>query len=265
MVTTSDAIRDVRRDLSAAGVDLPSAPRAAKAATGTPVNLAAYIDHTLLKPDATAMAVETLCDQALEHGFASVCVNPTWVSLCAKRLAGRIAVCTVIGFPLGANLSVVKADEAKRAVGDGATEVDMVLAIGALRSAYPERKGSAVDAKQLRAVHADIRGVVRAASGRGRGDAAITKVILETCLLGKRQKIAASLLSAAAGAHFVKTSTGFSTGGATTADVSLMRAVVGKSIGVKASGGIRDRAGALKMVRAGASRLGCSASIAICS
>lgn len=266
MPSLDDTIRDVRRTLGDAGVDLPAAPRAPRAKRfEPPLNLAASIDHTLLKPDATRDAVLALCDEALEHGFASVCVNPTWVPLCAKRLRGRIAVCTVIGFPLGANTSAVKAEEARRAVEDGATEVDMVLAVGSLRTALPERRGADVDATLLRAIHRDVRGVVRAASGRGRGDAAITKVILETCLLGRRQKIAASLLSAAAGAHFVKTSTGFSSGGATTSDVSLMRRVVGPGIGVKASGGIRDRKGALAMLRAGANRLGCSASIAICS
>lgn len=263
MPTLDDTIRAVRAALRDAGLDLPAAPRAA-ARSSLPDDLAGTIDHTLLKPQATRDDVLALCDEAREHGFASVCVNPAWVPLCAKRLRAEVAVCTVIGFPLGASSSAVKAEEARRAVEDGASEVDMVLAVGALRTAVPDR-GTEVDAETLRAVQRDVRGVVRAASGRGRGDAAITKVILETCLLTRRQKIAASLLSVSAGAHFVKTSTGFSTGGATAADVSLMRRVVGPSVGVKASGGIRDRKTARAMLRAGASRLGCSAGVAICA
>lgn len=213
----------------------------------TPEKLASYIDHTLLKPEATAMMADKLCDEAAENGFFSVCVNPTHVKRCAQRLDGTdVTVCTVIGFPLGASTSNVKAQEVKDAIANGAGEVDMVMNIGALK------------AGDYRMVHDDIASVVRAS-----GISTLTKVIIETCLLTDDEKVKACLMAKAAGADFVKTSTGFSTGGATASDIALMRAVVGPAMGVKASGGIRDTEAALAMIRAGASRIGASAGIAI--
>jgi deoxyribose-phosphate aldolase len=210
--------------------------------------LATYLDHTLLKPDATVGEVDALCGEALEHGFASVCVNGSWVRRCAEVLAGsNVLVCTVVGFPLGAMVPEVKAYEARRAIEDGACEVDMVLAVGALRSgdeAYVRR---------------DIAGVVEVAHRLG----ARVKVILETCLLSDAEIARACELSKAAGADFVKTSTGFSKGGATVDHVALMRRVVGPAMGVKASGGVRDGEDAAAMIAAGATRLGASASVAI--
>src|SRR5512136_2314984 len=187
-------------------------------------NLAKTIDHTLLKPDATPEQIAQLCFEARKYNFASVCVNPTWVKLCAKLLEGSpVKVCTVIGFPLGATASEVKAFEAGNAIDQGATEIDMVINIGALK------------ARELEFVSQDIRGVVNAAHSRG----IIVKVILETVLLTDEEKTIACLLSKEAGADFVKTSTGFAGGGATTHDVDLMRRVVGPDMGVKASGGVR--------------------------
>lgn len=213
----------------------------------TPEKLAYYIDHTLLKPDATAAMVDKLCDEAAENGFFSVCVNPSHVRRCALRLDGTdVAVCTVIGFPLGANTSHVKAQEVKDAIANGAGEVDMVINVGALKTG------------DYGLVYEDISSVVRAA-----GISTLTKVIVETCLLTDDEKVKACLMAKAAGADFVKTSTGFSTGGATASDIALMRAVVGPSMGVKASGGIRDTEAALSMIKAGASRIGASAGIAI--
>ena len=213
----------------------------------TPAKLASYIDHTLLKPEATAAMVEKLCDEAAENGFFSVCVNPSHVKRCAQKLDGTdVAVCTVIGFPLGANTSHVKAQEVKDAIANGAGEVDMVINVGALKSG------------DYGLVYDDIHSVVRAA-----GISTLTKVIMETCLLSDDEKVKACLIAKAAGADFVKTSTGFSTGGATVSDIALMRAVVGPSMGVKASGGIRDTESALSMIKAGASRIGASAGIAI--
>ncbi len=210
--------------------------------------LAKLIDHTLLKPDATKEQILRLCQEAVQYGFASVCVNPCWVKLCAEAVRGSsVLVCSVVGFPLGAHTMVVKALEAARAVRDGAEEVDMVINIGMLKSG------------EHRYVEADIGGVVRAASP------ARVKVIIEACLLTDEEKIHACLLAQRAGAHFVKTSTGFSTGGATAADVALMRRVVGASMGVKAAGGIRDLATAQTMVAAGADRIGASASVSIVS
>lgn len=210
--------------------------------------LAKLIDHTLLKPDATKEQIVRLCQEAVQYGFASVCVNPCWVRLCAEAVRGSgVLVCSVVGFPLGAHTMVTKALEAAHAVRDGAQEVDMVINIGMLKSG------------EHRYVEADIRGVVRAASP------ARVKVIIEACLLTDQEKIYACLLAQRAGAHFVKTSTGFSTGGATAADVALMRRVVGTSMGVKAAGGIRDLATAQTMVAAGADRIGASASVSIVS
>lgn len=215
--------------------------------TLTPEKLAYYIDHTLLKPDATPMMVEKLCQEAKESGFFSVCVNPTYVRLAANRLEGsRVAVCTVIGFPLGANTSAVKAIEAQDAIDNGAEEIDMVINIGALK------------AGDYRYVYDDIRTVVLAA-----GNDVLKKVIIETCLLTDDEKVKACLIAKAAQCDFVKTSTGFSTGGATLDDIRLMRAVVGPFLGVKASGGIRDTAAAVAMIGAGATRIGASAGIAI--
>ncbi len=208
--------------------------------------LAKWIDHTLLKPDATQADIESVCTDAREHGFASVCINPTWVPLAYKMLRGyESRVCTVIGFPLGATFPEIKAAEARLAVEQGADEVDMVINIGALKSG------------NLQLVEHDIRSVVRAAGRR------IVKVILETCLLTDEEKVQASAVSKKAGANFVKTSTGFSTGGATVKDVALMRKAVGSEMGVKASGGVRTYEEACKMVEAGATRIGASASVAI--
>ncbi len=210
-------------------------------------NVAGMIDHTLLKQDASAEQIAKLCREAREHRFASVCVNPCYVEQCAGALRGSgVDVCTVIGFPLGANTSAVKALEVKDAVANGATEVDMVINVGAVKSGAWD------------AVKRDIEAVVTAAEGKAR-----TKVILETCLLTDDEKMKACLLAKEAGADFVKTSTGFSTGGATAEDVALMRKTVGPDMGVKASGGIRTTEAALAMIRAGASRLGVSAGIAI--
>lgn len=210
--------------------------------------LAKLIDHTLLKPDASREQIVRLCEEAVQYGFASVCVNPCWVRLCASAVQGSgVLVCSVVGFPLGANVMRVKAMEAARAVQDGADEIDMVMNIGMLKSG------------EHRYVEEDIRGVVRAAAP------AHVKVIIEACLLTDREKIYACLLAQGAGAHFVKTSTGFSTGGATAADVALMRRVVGTNMGVKAAGGIRDLEAAQAMVAAGADRIGASASVSIVS
>ncbi len=209
--------------------------------------LTALIDHTLLKPEATGVDIDRVCDEAAHHQFASVCVNPCWVDRAAKRLEeSSVKVCTVIGFPLGAATSQVKAYEAAQAIDLGADEIDMVINIGALL------------AGEYEVVYEDIRAVVKASSGR-----AVVKVIIETALLSEEKKIAACILASSAGADFVKTSTGFAGGGATIDDVALMRAVVGSAMGVKASGGIRDYAGAKAMVRAGADRLGTSSGVAI--
>ena len=209
--------------------------------------LAALIDHTMLKPDATREEIEQLCREALQFCFASVCVNPNWVPLCASVLrGGGVKVCTVIGFPFGAHLPDVKAYETRRAVEQGADEVDMVINIGALKS------------KDYALVEQDIRGVVQAV-----GKGTVVKVILETALLSRDEKIMGCSLAKAAGADFVKTSTGFAGGGATVEDIRLMRETVGPEIGVKASGGIRTSEDVKKMVEAGATRIGASASVKI--
>ena len=207
-----------------------------------------WIDHTLLKPDAVKDEITQICEEAKEYKFASVCINPTWVSLAQKILRGTLVkVCTVIGFPLGATFPETKAAEARTAVSLGADEVDMVINIGALKSG------------DYTLVERDIRGVVRAAGRR------TVKVILETCLLTDDEKEKACLIAKDAGAHFVKTSTGFSSSGATVKDVALMRKAVGMTMGVKASGGVRTYEDACKMVEAGATRIGASASVAIVS
>jgi deoxyribose-phosphate aldolase len=205
------------------------------------------IDHTLLKQDATKPQVEKLCAEAKEYGFASVCVNPTWVKISAELLAGTpVKVCTVIGFPLGASTPETKAFETKDAISNGAGEIDMVLNVGALKSENHEL------------VKKDVEAVVEAAKGK-----AIVKVILETCLLSKDEIKKASQISKNAGADFVKTSTGFSTGGATVEDVKLMREVVGPDLGVKASGAVRSLEDVEKMIEAGATRIGASSGVQI--
>lgn len=228
----------------------PAQPaRAEVAATATDYDrdLARMIDHTMLKPEATAEQVVKLCAEAREYEFMSVCVNPTWVSLSAAQLQGSpVKVCTVIGFPLGATLSEVKAFETGEAIRQGATEVDMVINVGALKSGQYDK------------VLADIRAVVEAARGK-----ALTKVIIETGLLTDGEKVKACELSKQAGADFVKTSTGFGPGGATPEDIALMRRTVGPDMGVKASGGVRDWDQAQAVVKAGATRIGASASINI--
>lgn len=211
-------------------------------------SLAKLIDHTLLKPDATQQEIAQLCFEARKYGFASVCINPTWVSLCAELLKGASAkVCTVIGFPLGATSSETKAFETETAIRQGATEIDMVINIGALK------------ARDLETVARDIRGVVNAAHSHG----IIVKVIIETALLTDEEKTIASLISKEAGADFVKTSTGFAGGGATVHDVELMRRTVGPQMGVKASGGVRTFEDAASMIKAGATRIGASAGVKI--
>lgn len=209
--------------------------------------LASYIDHTILKADAQLKDVEKLCKEASEYVFASVCVNAANVKQVAQALKGsEVKVCTVVGFPLGATLPQVKAFEAQEAIKDGATEVDMVINIGALKSS------------KLDLVEADIKAVADVCKNK-----ALMKVIIETCLLTDEEKVTACKLAKKAGADYVKTSTGFSTGGATVEDIRLMRKTVGNMMGVKASGGIRDLDTALKMIEAGATRIGASASVNI--
>lgn len=210
-------------------------------------SITSMVDHTLLKADAGQAAIIKLAEEAKEYGFASVCVNPVWVETAAQVLQGTpVKVCTVIGFPLGASAPEVKAFEAAHAIDQGAGEVDMVINIGALKDGN--------DAL----VQADIAGVVQAAAGK-----ALVKVIIETCLLTEEEIVHVCKLSVEAGADFVKTSTGFSTGGATVEAVALMRKTVGPEVGVKASGGVRTLADAKAMIEAGATRLGTSAGVAI--
>jgi deoxyribose-phosphate aldolase len=209
--------------------------------------LADFIDHTLLKPDATQRDIETLCREAAEHRFAAVCVNPVWVPLCVDHLAGSsVKVATVVGFPLGASEPEGKAAEAARAAGEGAQELDMVAAIGHVKSG------------DWRHVARDIEAVVCAAPGR------LVKVIIESALLSPMQIVQACRVAHDAGAHYVKTSTGFSAAGGATADaVALMRLAVGDALGVKASGGIRDGETAFRMIAAGATRIGSSSGVAM--
>ncbi len=218
------------------------------ASGGAPGGVAGLIDHTLLKPDASQKDVEQLCREAAEFRFATVCVNPTWVALAASRLRGTgVGVCSVVGFPLGATTADVKQYETRRAIFDGATEIDMVINVGALKSG------------DLRTVECDIEAVTDACRPCG----VVSKVIIEAALLTDEEKVTACTLSKAAGADFVKTSTGFGPGGATAADVALMRRVVGAEMGVKAAGGVRDLDGLKAMVAAGASRVGASAGVRI--
>ena len=217
----------------------------------SPAALAAVLDHTMLRPDATRAQVVQLCHEAAEYKFACAMVNPAWVGVACETLAGTgVPVGVVIGFPLGATLSASKRDETSRVVKLGAHDVDMVLNVGLLKSGERE---------DYEAVRQDIRGVVELAHGAG----AIVKVILETCLLSFEEKLRASEIVLSAGADYLKSSTGFSTGGATTDDITLMRSVAGSRAGVKASGGIRTLADATAMLRAGASRIGASASVRI--
>lgn len=211
------------------------------------MSIAGMIDHTILKADARKSEVTKLIEEAKKYEFASVCINPTWVGYAAEQLAGtKVKVCTVIGFPLGATTSTVKAFETKDAIANGATEVDMVINIGALKDNDNDF------------VLNDIKAVVDAAAGK-----AIVKVIIETSLLSDEEKIRACELSVKAGADFVKTSTGFSTGGATAADVALMRKTVGEKTGVKASGGVRSLEDMNSMIEAGATRIGASSGVKI--
>lgn len=210
-------------------------------------NILKMIDHTLLKPDATLKMIETLCNEAMENEFAAVCVNPFYVKVCKEMLKDtNVKVATVVGFPLGANTKEVKAYETVDAIRNGADEIDMVINIGALKH------------KDYKTVKEDILAVVEAAK-----DKAIVKVIIETCLLTDEEKVKACELSMEAGADFVKTSTGFSTGGATIEDVKLMKSVVGDKLEVKASGGVRDLESAKQMIEAGATRLGTSSGVKI--
>ena len=213
----------------------------------TASEMAKYIDHTLLKPEAPQSSFDSLCNEAVQYGFKAVCVNSGWVAYVADKVCGSgVAVCSVVGFPLGAMHSAAKAFEAEKAMEDGATELDMVLNLGALKSG------------DLKTVEADIRAVRQTAE-----KPAILKVIIETCLLTEKEKIRACEIAQHADADFVKTSTGFAGGGATVEDVVLMRKVVGYETGVKASGGIKDWSTALAMIKAGASRIGTSAGVVI--
>ncbi len=231
------------------GVLDAGATRLGLQASGAPAgSVAGLIDHTLLKPDATQAEIETLCREAREYAFATVCVNPFWVTSCARLLRGSgVGVCTVVGFPLGATTADVKQYETRRAVFDAATEVDMVINVGALKSG------------DVRTVQLDIEAVTDVCRSAG----VVSKVIIETALLTEEEKVTACTLAKAAGADFVKTSTGFARGGATPADVALMRRVVGAGMGVKAAGGVRDLSGAQEMVKAGATRIGASAGVRI--
>ncbi len=210
------------------------------------IDLRALIDHTLLKPEASRPQIEKLCQEARQYGFAAVCVNPWWVRLAAAELQGAtVKVASVIGFPLGANATAIKVAEAERAIADGALELDMVINLGALKSGDPD------------AARQDIAAVARAAHAGG----AILKVIIEAAVLDEPEKVLACRLAQEACADFVKTSTGFGPGGARVEDVALMRATVGPAMGVKAAGGIRSLDDALKMVRAGANRIGTSSGV----
>ena len=214
-----------------------------------PEQLAKYVDHTLLKPEASQEQVKKVCDEARQYKFASVCVNPNYIGYVAQQLAGSgVAPCVVVGFPLGATMPEVKAAETAAVIALGAKEVDMVVNVGAIKTG------------DWQLVKRDIEAVVGAARGK-----ALVKVIIETCLLTDEEKVKVCTVAKLAGADFVKTSTGFSTGGATVEDVRLMRQTVGPDMGVKASGGVRDYAGAVEMIKAGATRLGTSSGVKIVS
>jgi deoxyribose-phosphate aldolase len=244
-MSTHAHLLDEDEDLEIAGWD---AEGFARLALSTPEQLAAAIDHTLLKPEATRDQVVKLCREAAEHRFACAMVNPCWAALAYSELAGTgVPVGVVVGFPLGASLGSTKREEAAALVKLGAHDVDMVINVGLLKSG------------ESQAVQQEIRGVVEVAHEAG----ALVKVILETCLLSVEEKLRASELAIAGGADFLKTSTGFSTGGATAGDVAMMRGVAGGRCGVKASGGIRTLADARRMLEAGANRIGASAGVAI--
>lgn len=236
----NEIIRQVTEEVCAkiAGESTP------QAASGeySPGAMAKYVDHTLLKPEASQDQVRKVCDEAKQYHFASVCVNPNYIKFVAEQLAGSgVAPCVVIGFPLGATTPEVKAEETNTVIAAGAKEVDMVINVGAVKSG------------DWNLVKRDIEAVVGAARGR-----ALVKVIIETCLLTDEEKVKVCTICKLAGADFVKTSTGFSTGGATVEDVRLMRQTVGPNVGVKASGGVRDYETAVAMIKAGANRLGTS-------
>lgn len=217
-------------------------------ASGPAGEVASLIDHTLLKPDATRAEIDTLCREAIEYRFATVCVNPAWVAHAAARVRGQgVGVCSVVGFPLGATTPDVKHYETRRAIFDGASEIDMVINVGALKSG------------ELRWVERDIEAVTAPCREAG----VVSKVIIEAALLTDEEKVTACTLAKAAGADFVKTSTGFARGGATVSDVALMRRVVGEEMGVKAAGGVRDYEALKAMVAAGANRVGASAGVRI--
>ena len=212
-----------------------------------PAEVARYIDHTLLKPEASREQVDKLCEEAVEYGFYSVCVNTTWTAYCARKLRGKgVKVCTVVGFPLGAMDSRAKSFETRNAIENGANEIDMVMNVGALKSG------------DLKTVEEDIRWVLRACRQN-----TILKVIIENALLTDEEKVLACQIAKRAGAHYVKTSTGFASSGATVEDIALMRRTVGMEMGVKAAGGVRSYQDALAMIQAGASRVGASSSVAI--
>ena len=218
------------------------------AAGGAAAGVASMIDHTLLKPDATRKDIEALCREAAEYGFASVCVNPTWAGLCSQLLRDTaVRVCSVVGFPLGATTADTKHYETRRTIFDGAREIDMVINVGALKSG------------DLRLLERDIEAVTAPCQEAG----AVSKVIIEAALLTDEEKVTACTIAKAAAADFVKTSTGFGPGGATAADVALMRRIVGDDMGVKAAGGVRDLEGLKAMVAAGATRIGASAGVRI--
>jgi deoxyribose-phosphate aldolase len=245
----------------AAGVPGPGAPAQEPPARGgkgsgaapaefrglRPTEVARYIDHTLLKPEATREQVDKLCAEAAEYGFYSVCVNTTWTAYCARKLRGKgVKVCTVVGFPLGAMDSRAKGFETRSAIENGADEIDMVMNVGALKSG------------DLKTVEEDIRWVLRACRQN-----TILKVIIENALLTDEEKVLACQIAKRAGAHYVKTSTGFASSGATVQDIALMRRTVGLEMGVKAAGGVRSYEDAVAMIQAGASRIGASSSVAI--
>jgi deoxyribose-phosphate aldolase len=242
---TEEVIKRLNRNPQPAGVKDPTKP--VGAAVITPADVAQYIDHTQLKAEATREQIETLCKEAIVYSFYGVCVNTTWVSYCARLLRGSgVKIACVIGFPLGAMDSRAKAFEARRAIEEGASEIDMVINVGALKS------------RDLKRVEEDIRTVSRACRST-----TVLKVIIETCLLTDEEKVLACQISKKAGADYVKTSTGFSKAGATAKDVALMRRTVGPDMGIKAAGGIRNFEDARLMIQSGATRLGTSASVKI--
>ena len=243
---TKEVMKRLQTELSRQGMGAAMQPAGGSVQLSAS-ELAKYIDHTLLKPDALRAAIDKVCEEAIQYKFKSVCVNSTWVPYVTKKLQRTgVLVCSVVGFPLGAMESRAKAFETRQAIENGAREIDMVINVGALKSG------------DLKTVEEDIRAVRRATRGT-----TILKVIIETCLLNNDEKVIACELAKKAGADFVKTSTGFAGGGATVEDVTLMRRTVGPDIGVKASGGVRDYETAIAMINAGATRLGTSSGVAI--